>query len=123
MARKDTLNYTPPEFDNSSIDSDVDNFANPTNINLMDNIGLILTWTNVPVGIFEVYASNSKKMPTVIGDYTKLEFGAPINISALESLHSISLNQLPYAWLALRYVATSGTGNMTVIMNNKQVGG
>jgi hypothetical protein len=123
MARKDTLNYTPPEFSNVSLASTVSNFANPTNVNLMDNIGLILKWSGAPVGTFEVYASNSKTTPQVIGDYTKLDFGLTVTISTSESSHSISLNQIPYTWIALRYVATSGSGNMTVILNNKQVGG
>lgn len=123
MARKDTLNYTPPEFDNVSVASTVNNFSNPTNVNLMDNIGIILNWSGAPVGTFEIYASNNKMTPKVVGDYTKLDFVSPITIDNTNSHHLISINQLPYVWIALRYASTSGSGNMTAIINNKQVGG
>jgi len=125
MARKDTLNYPIPEFSASNLSADVDNFLNPTEVNLMDNVGVTLGWTGTPVGTFEVYVSNSPKPKNqlVAADFTQLDFGTPITIDNTESQHLISINQIPFKWIAYKYVFSSGNGGMSVIMNNKQVGG
>lgn len=125
MGRKDTVNYTVREFIDSPLTADVDNFSNPSEVNFMDNLGIILSWTGTPVGEFEVYVSNSSKPKDqlVAADFKKLDFGATIAIDNTESEHLISIHQIPFKWIAFKYVFTSGTGDMSVVMNNKMVGG
>jgi hypothetical protein len=125
MARKDTLNYIVKQFTNNTLVTDVDNFADPTEVNFMDNIGIILAWSGAPVGQFEIYVSNSAKIKEQLSanDFVKLDFGATIEIDATETNHLVSINQIPFKWIAVKYVFSSGSGALTVFMNNKMVGG
>lgn len=125
MARKDTLNYIVKQFTNNTLVADVDNFTDPTEVNFMDNIGIILAWSGAPVGQFEIYVSNSAKTKEQLSanDFVKLDFGATIEIDATETNHLVSINQIPFKWIAVKYVFSSGSGALTVFMNNKMVGG
>lgn len=123
MGRKDSLNYNVKQLIGNALTANVDNFNDPTEVQLMDNIGIILNWTGTPVGEFEIYVSNKEQKPSVAADYVKLDFGATIAINNAQSSHLIYINQIPYKWIAIKYVFTSGNGTLEAIMNNRMVGG
>lgn len=125
MARKDTNNYAP--FTNQDLSTGFDTIAKPTSVNFHDNIGILVNWTGVPVGVLQVYVSNVNsaggQKPNNISQYELLDFGSPINIDSTNTNHLISIHQIPFAWIAFKYIATSGSGMGSAIMVTKQVGG
>ena len=125
MARKNTLkSYVL--LNAQSTASSFDTYSNPTNIDYLDNVGIQVVWTGTTVGVLEVYGSNDDanaqqgKYPT---NWSKFEFGATINVDTTNSDLLIHMNQVPYSWIALKYIATSGTGTMTAKLTVKMVGG
>lgn len=124
MARKNISLYTPVLSADAS--ASFDTFNSPSNIAYLDNVSIVLSWTGSPVGVFKVFVSNddiertSTRIPT---QWVQLDFGSIINVNASHSEHLITLTSAPFAWIAFSYVATSGTGEITVKYISKQVGG
>lgn len=120
-----------------SMAASFDTFSTPTNINYQDNGGLLLSWpaTGSPVGIVEIYVSNdsgtvdgSAQHPVV--NWSRLAFSdesgtvvTNVAITAGGGTHNLSFNQIPFSWIALKYIRTSGTGTLTGKLTLKQVGG
>lgn len=125
MARKDTLkSYVL--LNAQSTASDFNTFTNPTNVDYLDNVGIQVIWTGTTVGVLEVYGFNdaaNAQQGSYPSNWSKFEFGATINVDTTNSDLLIHMNQLPYSWIALKYVATSGTGTMTAKLTVKMVGG
>jgi len=124
MARKNISLYTPVLNVDASISFDT--FNSPSNIAYLDNVSMVLSWTGSPVGVFKVFVSNddvertSSRTPT---QWVELDFGGVINVNASHTEHLITLTSAPFAWIAFSYVATSGSGEITVKYASKQVGG
>ena len=125
MARKDTLkSYVL--LNAQSTASDFNTYTNPTNIDYLDNVGIQVVWTGTSVGTLEVYGSNDTanvQQGTYPTNWSKFEFGAVINVDTTNSDLLIHMNQVPYSWIALKYIATSGTGTITAKLTVKMVGG
>lgn len=125
MARKDTLkSYVL--LNAQSTASNFDTYTNPTNIDYLDNVGIQVVWTGTSVGTLEVYGSNDTanvQQGTYPTNWSKFEFGAVINVDTTNSDLLIHMNQVPYSWIALKYIATSGTGTITAKLTVKMVGG
>lgn len=96
-----------------------------TDIQQTDNISYIVSWAGAsPVGelVIEV-ADEIDPVQQPNWTWVALGFGAPISISGNTGSHDISINQCPFSKIRIRYIATSGTGNLTAVMTTKQVGG
>jgi hypothetical protein len=127
MGRKNNLkSYNLFENGGGDMSADFDTFATPTNIDYLDNAGILLNWDNAttPVGVFEILVSKDKALqgqfPT---NWNKLEFGNTIAINGTEDNHIINMNQLSFSWLAVKYTRTSGSGTLGAVMTVKMVGG
>lgn len=82
----------------------------------MDNIGLEVTYTGTPTGTFSVTVSNSGI------NFYALTFSPALGQPAGSGGgYAIDLNQLPFKYLSLQYVNSSGTGTLTVYGQNKDL--
>ncbi len=82
----------------------------------MDNIGLEVTWTSSAVGTFSVMVSNSGI------NFYALTFN-PVLTQPNNNAggYAVDLNQLPFKYLMLKYVNSSGSGVLTVYGQNKDL--
>jgi hypothetical protein len=113
-----------PIFSAQSAATNFDNFSKPTNVTWLDNAGITVQWTGSPVGTLEVYVSNDNAGPFPnypVANWQKLDFGAPIVIDGTNTNLLINMNQLPFNWLAMKYVSTSGTGTLSAQLTSKEV--
>lgn len=82
----------------------------------MDNIGLEVTWTGTPSGLFEVMVSNSG-----ISFYSLTFTPALAQPAGSGGGYAVDLNQLPFKYIMLRYTNTSGSGTLNVYGQNKDL--
>lgn len=88
----------------------------------LDNVGIVVSWSGTsPVGEVVVEVSNQQDNPNEAMIWTELDFGAPVAITGNTGDHLISCNNLPFNALRLKYVATSGTGNLNAFLQVKMV--
>src|SRR5690242_4257545 len=86
-----------------------------TTIQYMDNVGIILSWAgSSPVGEVFVDVSNDNFV-----SFETLNFGANIDISGNSGQHLISMNQLPFGFIRIRYVRASGSGILLATLSSK----
>lgn len=124
MGRKNSHRYTI--FQNQSASASFDNKNAATDVQFLDNMGIQVTWTGSPVGVLKVLVSNDVANPTdgiPVVNWSELDFGTAIAIDNTNSDLIININQLPFKWIALEYVRTSGTGAITAQFTSKMVGG
>lgn len=124
MSRKNNLKYTIVDAVDGSVNFDT--FNTPTNIDYLDNAGLLVSYTGNLVGTLAVFVSNDKaeenttRLPV---EWVELDFGVAVDgIDGTGTALQFNLNQLPYSWLAVSYTATSGTGDMTIKLTSKMLG-
>ena len=93
-----------------------------TNVLNVDNIGIVASWNGTsPVGTLFVDVSNDEgTSPT---NWATLDFGVSIAIANNTDSGVININQVPFVWLRVRYVRTSGTGTLTLALSMKRNGG
>lgn len=82
----------------------------------MDNIGLEVTYTGTPTGTFSVMVSNSG-----VNFYALTFNPALTQPSGGAGGYAINLNQLPFKYMFLQYVNSSGSGVLTVYGQNKDI--
>lgn len=124
MGRKNSHRYTI--FQAQSASASFDNKNAATDVQFLDNMGIQVTWTGTPVGVLKVLVSNDVANPTdgiPVVNWSELDFGTAIQIDNTNSDLLININQLPFKWIALEYVRTSGTGTITAQFTSKMVGG
>jgi hypothetical protein len=125
MSRKNTHRYTA--FKNQDASSNFDNKNNPTDVQFLDNIGIQIVWTGATLlGQIKILTSNDDAAPSkgiAVQNWSELDFGNSIVIDNTNSDIIVNINQVPFKWLALQWVRTSGTGSITVQFTSKMVGG
>lgn len=84
-------------------------YSQIVDISRMDNGGLEVTWTGTPTGTFSVMVSNSG-----INFYALTFNPAIAQPSGSDGGYAVNLNQLPFKYLMLQYVNSSGSGVLTV---------
>lgn len=85
-------------------------------ISRMDNLGLEVSWSGTPTGVFSVQVSNSGI------NFNALTFNPAITQpSGSAAGCAIDLNQLPFKYLMLKYVNASGSGLLTVYGQQKDL--
>ena len=123
MSRKNNLKHT---IINQSGASSFDTKSTPTNIDYLDNAGIIFTYTGDLVGTLTVFVSNDKaeENPTRLPiNWSTLDFGTAITgIDGTGTAVTLNFTFLPYSWIAIGYTATSGTGVITAKLTSKMVG-
>lgn len=89
----------------------------------LDNIGLFVNWSGGTAdGELIVEVSNDKDASP--SNWTTLDFGNPISLTGASGSHIVNINQVPFAKMRIRYVEDgTATGNLTVTLVSKQVGG
>lgn len=87
-----------------------------TNVSYTDNVGYHCVWTGTPTGTITVEA-------TIDGtNWDSLTLSPTISLTGSASSTLISLNQLPYESVRLKYNRTSGTGTLNVVVMTKSIG-
>lgn len=125
MGRKNSHRYTI--FQNKDASASFDNKNAATDVQFLDNLGIQVNWTGTPVGILKVLVSNDVASPTdgiPVVNWSELDLDG--GVPAIDNTNSdliINLHQLPFKWLAVEYVKTSGTGAITIQLTSKMVGG
>lgn len=78
-------------------------------ISRMDNIGLEVTWTGTPTGLFEIMVSNSGI------NFYALTFNPVLTQPAGSAGgYAVDVNQLSFKYIMLQYTNTSGSGDLSV---------
>lgn len=85
-------------------------------ISKMDNMGLEVTYTGTPTGVFSVQVSNSG-----INFYALTFDPVLTQPSGAPGGYAIDLNQLPFKYMFLSYANASGTGVLTVYGQSKDL--
>jgi hypothetical protein len=123
MSRKNNLKHT---IVNQSGATSFDTKLTPTNLDWLDNAGIIFTYTGNLVGTLVVYASNDKaeeNLTRLPENWSTLDFGSAITgIDGTNTPVTLNLKFLPFSWIAIGYTATSGTGVITAKLTSKMVG-
>lgn len=99
MSRKNNLKYTIVDAVDGSVNFDT--FSTPTNIDYLDNAGLLVSYTGNLVGTLAVFVSNDKaeENPTRLPvEWVELDFGVAVDgIDGTGTALQFNLNQLPYS--------------------------
>lgn len=89
-----------------------------TTIDGLDRVDLELDWSgSAPVGTLFVDVCSYYEKSGAFSTWVPLDFGTSISISGNSGQHIIQINNPPFTRMRLRYVATSGTGNMTATLS------
>jgi hypothetical protein len=89
-------------------------YSNIIDLAKMDAIGLEVTWTGTPTGIFQILASNSGIYfyPLTFDPALAQPAGAPGG-------YVVDLIQYPFKYILLEYSNLTGTGTLFVVQQNK----
>lgn len=123
MSRKNNLKHTLVNAQSGA--SSFDTKLTPTNVDYLDNCSLLISYTGTLVGVIKVYVSNDKAEENITRlpeTWAALEFDSTISVDGTLTPITVNLNQVPFSWLAVGYVATSGAGNLTVKLTSKMLG-
>lgn len=91
-------------------------YSNIVDVAKMDNLGLEVTWTGTPTGVFEVQGSDSG-----INFYSLTFSPALAQPAGSASGYLVDLNQFPFRYILLKYTNASGSGTLTVYGQNKDL--
>lgn len=82
----------------------------------LDNIGLRIKWTGTPTGTITVQCSVDNI------DFDSLTFNPTLTQPAGSAGgYLVSLNQLPFSYMYVQYVNSSGSGTLTVTAEAKDI--
>lgn len=90
-----------------------------TNVLQLDNATIHISWTGTaPVGVIAVQARNGEFDP-----WFDLSFGSvTIDITGASGDHQILFKEMPFTDMRLKYIRTSGVGNLTATLTMKSIG-
>lgn len=120
MARRNNINHKMFE----EIDISTNQTSNRTITQGVDVAMIIVTWTGAtPVGEIIVEISNSCETDFTKGDevWEEISFGSTIAISGASGSHQINFTQISFRAIRIKYLATSGTGNLTAHLNSVSI--
>jgi hypothetical protein len=84
----------------------------------LDNVGIQIMWTGTPTGNFFADGRIHEDAP-----WTELDVNPAVVASGAASDWILSLTQVSFSEVRLRYVRISGSGSLTAWAMAKQVGG
>lgn len=122
MAVSKFHNYTP--FTAQSAASAFDNKSNPTNVIGLNDVSLIINWTDSALrGTVTIYASNDQNANPAAGipvvNWSALTFDSSITLDGSFTDACLTLKQNPFKWLAIGWAPSAGAGTMTIEFNAK----
>lgn len=86
------------------------------NANNLDNVGLQVSWTGTPTGVLSVQCSVDA------ANYIDLTFNPAITQpSGSAASYLIDLNQVPFPYVRVKYVNSSGSGTLDVWLSAKDI--
>lgn len=91
--------------------------STPVENQYQDNVGIQLTWTGSPTGVFSIqvsvdYAVDAQGNVTNAGNWVTLILSAPIAAVGAGDTAYIDLNQLTAPYYRIVYTRSSGTGTL-----------
>lgn len=89
-----------------------------TTVKHLDNIGVHLIFTGVPVGTFNIQGSNDT---ADVKSWVPLDFGTPITAAGAADGHLATIPLFPFMFIRTIYTATSGTGSLDVFISTKEL--
>ena len=124
MGRKDILKYNviPTQSGASTFDTK----SNPTCVDYLDNMSFQIMWTGSLEGILKIWVSNDKVDPKQGQTVTNWSQYEPTTTLAIDGSYTdmlINIALIDFSFVALEYVATSGTGNITANLTGRMIGG
>ena len=91
-------------------------YSNIIDLAKMDSIGLEVTWTGTPVGVFSVLVSNSGI------NFYAITFVPPLaQPTGTPGGYAIDISLFPWKYILLEYTNASGAGVLTVYQQNKDL--
>lgn len=91
-------------------------------VDFLDNGSFQCVWTGTPVGSFFVDVTNYDiNNPNITIVWSQITLSSVPAASGSAGDGTINLNQLPFRWIRLRYVNSSGTGTLNVVANVKEL--
>lgn len=104
-----------------------------SNIQMLDNVGIQLSWTGSPVGTFTIevsadHAQDEYGNVTVAGQWTALTVSYLVSsaVTAASSIPTsvgspiyVDITQISAPWIRVIYTKTSGTGTLTGYLTAK----
>lgn len=120
--RKDVLN--PKGFKAfNAVDISTNQTSPIIYIPFLDNLGIVVSWANGSslAGEIVVEVANQQENPNESIIWSALDFGTTISISGASGEHLINCQQLPFNAMRLKYLSTSGSGDLTAIVQVKMV--
>jgi len=106
-------------------DMSADITSSITDITKLDNMGLQIKWDSAnAVGVISVQTSINYDPQINSGDWVDLSFSPSLTQPDSDNgVYAISLNQLPYPWLRIKYAFGSGSGTFNAWLSAKVIGG
>ena|SRR5271166_2348673 len=102
--------------------------SSPTNVQMIDDAGYSLAWTGSPTGTFNFQVSadynpgaNPTDYPANPGTWTTVTLSTPIIASGSADNAYVDMTLISAPWIRVQYVATSGTGALSVWVTGKSV--
>ena len=127
MSRKNTLKYIlfpTPQSMSAVFTSPVTFIRNTDNVSYQINVTTTDSSGTFNVDVSDDYAVGPDNQVVNSGTWVTLTLSGIPTIAGASDLIGISLNQLPYDAIRLRYTpTTAGTGTLTAILTSKQLGG
>ena len=95
-----------------------------TAVSYTDNVGYNVIWTGTPTGSITVEATIALDADVTNGTATwnSLTLSPTVSTGGAAGSTLISLNQLPYSHVRLKYTRSSGTGTLNVTVMTKNIG-
>lgn len=88
----------------------------PQNLSNFDNIGLQIAFSSGVTGTLSVLCSVDGSV------YDALTFNPALSQPTGTAInYLVNLNQLPYPWLKVQFVSSSGSGTLDVWLNSKDI--
>jgi hypothetical protein len=124
MGRKDILKYNIIATQSGA--TTFDTKSNPTCVDYLDNMSFQVYWTGSLVGALKIWVSNDKVDPKLGQSVTNWSQYEPATTLTIDGTHTdmlINIALIDFSFVALEYVATSGTGNITANLTGRMIGG
>jgi hypothetical protein len=125
MARK---NITPPFRLTTARSLATQFFTSATNVDYLDNCGIIIDATGVTdnTGEFTVQVRfKDVKNPNIVSSWGELTLDTPVVLADADGVLVINLNQIPFSEFRIAFTPAGGVpdGIATIWIGNRQVGG
>ena len=97
--------------------------SRPTKVRQLDYVKLDIQWSGGPVnGEIKVEVADQFEKSGTITTYQELDFTTPISLTGSSGSHQVIILVVAFDLLRVRYVRTSGSGDLDVTIFGKTLG-